>query len=302
MPRVPALILIHDAGLLFACVVCAQTPDIAGSKDHALISRHPGSHITFYAMKGKNDMPLVDQVLRELKKLTERLEGGSGIDYMFKDAYNRVASGYGIDLDRNAPGFSNNSDMAAQKEGIPKAQGFLAKPPVLPYIKWKRLAGSLVTDALEIERAWRKIKYSPQQPADPKKQFTASWYQNQANLRLDPESMRVLFERLAHSNYEAVKKYYFKDFDRWPLDAQLAIMSMSWSGPGLFKTFGTFSTLCNSEDFGLATNQCAIAGPGTVMERNRINKLLLQNAQVVVSEEKLGYYSKKTLYWFMVLL
>lgn len=37
--------------LPLALTLLAQTPDIPGSKDHPLISRYPGSHITFYAVK-----------------------------------------------------------------------------------------------------------------------------------------------------------------------------------------------------------------------------------------------------------
>ncbi len=104
-------------------------------------------------------MPLSNAVLAELKKLTVKFEGGHQIDYMFKDAYNRVGTAYGLDLDRNTVGYSPNNDIAAQNEGILKAQGYLARPVVLPWVKWKRRSsGAPVTDPEEIRKAWVTIK------------------------------------------------------------------------------------------------------------------------------------------------
>jgi len=230
-------------------------------------------------------MPLKPNVLIRLKILTEQLEDSSEIDYMFKDSFNRVATGYGCDLDKNDGGPSPNSDPNAPRDGIPKAQGRVA-----PWIKWKRRSTGLdVTDPDEIKQAWLTIKSLPEQPLEAKQQWSANWYKGKVDLVLNRDN---LFENLATMNYNTLTtgtpyRTYFHDFDSWPADAQLALLSISWSGPRVVLSRGdTFCRACVARNFQLAAEKCDIPwqGPGTVPDRNRINRLLFQNAQAEINE------------------
>jgi len=230
-------------------------------------------------------MPLQPNVRVRLKILTERFEGGSDIDYLFKDSFNRVATGYGCDLDKNASGPSPNNDPNAPRDGIPKAQGRAA-----PWIKWKRRSTGLdVTNPDEIKQAWLTIKSLPEQPLDAAQQWAAPWYKGKVDLMLNKDD---LFENLATMNYNTLTaatpyRTYFHDFDSWPADAQVALLSISWSGPGVVLARGdTFLRACAAWNFQLAAEKCDIPwkGPGTVPERNRTNRLLFLNAQAEINE------------------
>lgn len=102
-----------------------------------------------------------------------------------------------------------------------------------------------------------------------------------------------------------LKSHYFRDWDSFPADAQLGIMSMAWAvGPGFPTKFGNFKAAVLRGDWAGAAASCKIRdgldtpskaddNPG-IVPRNAHNKLCFLNAARVVSN---GIDDHELLYW-----
>jgi hypothetical protein len=83
---------------------------------------------------------------------------------------------------------------------------------------------------------------------------------------------------------EGFLKKTFADWDSWPADAQLGVLSMAWAmGAGFPAHFPAFSAACKNGDWNLAAANCHIndAGNPGVRPRNDENVTLFKNASVV---------------------
>lgn len=100
-----------------------------------------------------------------------------------------------------------------------------------------------------------------------------------------------------------VRTHYFKDFDSFPADAQLGIMSMAWAcGPGFPLKFGNFRNAVLKQDWDAAVATCKIRegtpgkadwNPG-IVPRNKLNRFLFANAARVKAN---GIDDNAVLYW-----
>lgn len=78
-----------------------------------------------------------------------------------------------------------------------------------------------------------------------------------------------------------LKTHAFTNFDQYPADAQLAIMSMAWAcGEGLGSIFINFKKSCLNQDWNTAADQCNIRTTNNagLIPRNKANRKLLLSA------------------------
>ena len=81
-----------------------------------------------------------------------------------------------------------------------------------------------------------------------------------------------------------LKKHHFPEWDAFPADAQLGIMSMAWAcGPGFPIKFGNFRRAVLAQDWEACVATCKIreAGNQGVVPRNAKNRFCFHNAQLV---------------------
>jgi GH24 family phage-related lysozyme (muramidase) len=105
------------------------------------------------------------------------------------------------------------------------------------------------------------------------------------DLRLTEASMDQLVATKLASN-ETFLKRTFPDFDAWPADAQLGVLSMAWAmGPGFPANWKTFTAAVKAGDWAKATANCKMneTGNAGLVPRNKANALLFSNAGVVAA-------------------
>ncbi|GAB3894262.1 lysozyme [Spirosoma agri] len=121
------------------------------------------------------------------------------------------------------------------------------------------------------------------------------------NLELSEDAINKLIQKRLQQNESFLKRQIpFQNFDNWPADAQLAILSMAWAmGPGNLHKWTLFAGGCKRMDFDTAAENCRMreAGNPGVIPRNKANKHLFQNAAAVLAGEADGFYQISTLYY-----
>jgi hypothetical protein len=121
------------------------------------------------------------------------------------------------------------------------------------------------------------------------------------NLELDDAAIdAVIAERLAKNESFLKRQPPFKEFESWPADGQLALLSMAWAmGPAGALNFHHFCASCATMDFKTAATQCKMNEQGNpgVIPRNKANCTLLSNAAAVIAGEKTKNYERSTLYY-----
>ncbi len=132
-------------------------------------------------------------------------------------------------------------------------------------------------------------------------------FENVAQMRISEETINQLVLQTVTS-YETTLKANtpeFADFDDWPADAQLGLLSMGWAmGPG-FATAGrwpSFRAACASQDWDQAAEQSHMDdthNPG-LRPRNTANFILFTNA-ARVADGSADDPSGETLYYPTVL-
>lgn len=93
----------------------------------------------------------------------------------------------------------------------------------------------------------------------------------------------------------------FLNFDSWPADAQMAVLSMAWAlGPAFGSNWPKFSKSCQNRDFNQAAEESRISTVGNpgVARRNDANFILLKNAAIVDGDKdkypgSILYYPRK---------
>jgi len=140
----------------------------------------------------------------------------------------------------------------------------------------------VAASAEQIAEEWRRIKSSPELA---KAGYRAS--EPLTQLMLDDAGIDALIAQRLAGNEAILNKYpSFREFDSWPADAQLGLLSMAWAlGPGGPAAFPHFAAACGNQDFTGAAANCAInenGNPG-VAPRNRANRTLFRNAAAVLT-------------------
>jgi GH24 family phage-related lysozyme (muramidase) len=135
---------------------------------------------------------------------------------------------------------------------------------------------------------WNKVNALP-------KAMHFNRYRDACSLRLDQAGVDNLL-RFRMQLFEGTLRHHFPDWDRFPSDAQLAIMAMAWAcGPGFPATFETFATFVRRRDWASAAKCAKIREEGNpgVHPRNLQVQLCLANAAAIDD----GDQGTAALYW-----
>jgi hypothetical protein len=114
----------------------------------------------------------------------------------------------------------------------------------------------------------------------------------------------LVLDRLTKNESFLKRQPWFINFDSWPADAQLGLLSMAWAmGPGGPGGFPNFRTACQRLDFNTATPECKMneAGNAGVAARNQANFTLFSNAAFVLAGAARAGLQPPTLYYPRVL-
>jgi hypothetical protein len=175
------------------------------------------------------------------RRFNEPLEGLT--DWMYLDVKGLVTTGMGNLID---------PVEAAQRLTWHTADGAVAAPDAVRH-EWSRIKNNLPLAHLGAQAA-RRV----------------------AALHLDEADIEALIlDRLDHDEAILKANPAFADFDDWPADAQLGLLSMGWAmGAGFGPRFPHFSTACAAGDFATAAQDCAISTAGNpgVARRNAANR------------------------------
>jgi hypothetical protein len=152
----------------------------------------------------------------------------------------------------------------------------------------------------QITQEWQALKSTPGLAT---KGFTACEPITQLELSDDAIDSIVL-ARLTQNESFLKRQQWFQNFDTWPADAQLGLLSMAWAmGPGGPGGFPHFRAACQSLDFNTAAAQCKMSEAGNpgLIPRNQANFTLFSNAAIVLAGEAQGGFQRATLYFPRVL-
>jgi GH24 family phage-related lysozyme (muramidase) len=168
----------------------------------------------------------------------------------------------------------------------------------LPF-RFKNSAGT-AADREQIAAEWQAIKSDPslgEQGAPACAPLTA--------LELSDEAIDALIAQRAAEDEKSLKRQaQFANFEAWPADAQLALLSMAWAlGPGGVAGFPKLSAACRALDFHTAAAECEISADGNagVVPRNAANRALFRNAAHVRAVEASAGPLHSTLFYPKVL-
>lgn len=107
-------------------------------------------------------------------------------------------------------------------------------------------------------------------------------FQAVTKLHLSPEGVaNVVMRRLVLNDTQIRAR--FSDYETWPADAQLGILSMAWAAGSSFH-FPRFEAACRALNFATASIECHMSdadNPG-LRPRNTANEALFENAANVI--------------------
>ena len=192
------------------------------------------------------------------------------VEYMYLDIKGLVTIGIGNLID---------IENAGDKKNLEKVMKALVTLPFV-YKKGQRDAGKPATKA-DIEAEWKVVK---SEKARAKQGYTAF----APITTLELQNIDALVFKTVHAMEQELKMDpAFQGFDRWPADAQLGLLSMSWAlGTTKLKAnWPNFKTACQKQDFDKILKHCEIRtsdNPG-VAKRNTANRRLFNNAAAVLA-------------------
>jgi hypothetical protein len=151
-----------------------------------------------------------------------------------------------------------------------------------PTNRLKRIPGQLASRD-EIKSEWDNIKNNPRRAL-----FMSRGHrlcESETDLELSSPDLMALFNAKSTSNERYLRRIFI-EFDSWPADAQLALMSMAWNlGPAFHGTWPRFTKACIARDFDAAAQNCQIPQS----DRNQPHETLFRNAARVVANPKVYY-------------
>ena len=147
----------------------------------------------------------------------------------------------------------------------------------LPFVDLNGVKAS----AAQISAEWRKLKGMPELAQKGHKACKAI-----TTLRLqDPDIDTLVRQRLAANEVGLVKT--FPEFQAWPADAQLGVLSMAWAmGSGFPAKWPRFKAACLAHNWLEAAADCRMkeAGNPGIVPRNDANQQLFRNAHEVTKQ------------------
>lgn len=153
---------------------------------------------------------------------------------------------------------------------------------VIP-MRWKATGGKATI--AEIRAEWQAVKSRQDMIGS-----RASAFGPLTKLEMSDKDIGQLVRRRLFQNEVDIKKLpAFYQWESWPAEAQMAVLSMAWAlGPnGLATKFPQFMMAAARADFMGMAAECDIStenNPG-VEPRNQANRRLLRNASLVVKRE-----------------
>ena len=152
----------------------------------------------------------------------------------------------------------------------------------------------------QIAAEWQTIKNNASLAT---KGYTAS--EPITRLELSDDAIdSLILSRLMQNESFLKRQQWFQNFDTWPADAQLGLLSMSWAmGPGGPGGFPSFRAACQKLDFNTAAAECRMneAGNPGLIPRNKANFTLFSNAAIVLQSGAQGSLQASNLYYPRVL-
>jgi len=116
------------------------------------------------------------------------------------------------------------------------------------------------------------------------------------SLRLSDEAIANLVRTKLEQNEAYLIKHHFPEFNDWPADAQLAVLSMAWAlGSNFPATWKILKAACIAKNWKLAALNCHIneVGNAGVKPRNEANvKLFNSAAELKAPEESIDAAEK----------
>jgi GH24 family phage-related lysozyme (muramidase) len=161
-------------------------------------------------------------------------------------------------------------------------------------------SGKAATRA-EIEAEWTLIKRDHTLAKKGHKACAPLTHLELSNTTIDA----LITTRLTQNESFLKRQKAFTDFEDWPADAQLGLLSMAWAmGPGFSVHWPKFSAACAAADFDAAADNCHMSETGNpgVRKRNLADKTLFSNGAAVLAGERDGFYTRATLYYPTLLM
>ncbi|MBD1909130.1 MULTISPECIES: hypothetical protein [unclassified Leptolyngbya] len=120
----------------------------------------------------------------------------------------------------------------------------------------------------------------------------ANAFRKLTRLRLSDDAIRSLVNDKLLAN-EAYLKRTFLDFDYWPADAQLGVLSMAWAmGAGFPSSWPRLRAACLNQDWNAVAANCRMNETGNpgVIPRNDANQTMFTNAAHIAEfGDRYGY-------------
>jgi len=137
-------------------------------------------------------------------------------------------------------------------------------------VRWRHADGSPAS-ADEVRAEWASMKHNVALAHQGAHAAHAV-----ARLHLeDADIDALIFARLERDEAILKANAAFADFDQWPADAQLGLLSMAWAmGSGFGRGFPHFSQACAARDFATAAADCqmVVTGNPGLIRRNAANR------------------------------
>ena len=153
------------------------------------------------------------------------------------------------------------------------------------HLPWQMPDGSLASGD-EVRAQWRKVKTAKDIARlggnHPKQRALTT-------IRLGQHAVDVLIRNKLYQDREQLTKRV-PGYVEWPASAQLALHSMAWAlGPAfLDKGWPKFKRAALACDFVTMAAECELGPPhGTIIERNRRNRLLFEHAATATDPDEI---------------
>jgi GH24 family phage-related lysozyme (muramidase) len=207
-----------------------------------------------------------DSVRRYWLEFNTPLEGH--VYHMYLDSEGRVSAGVG-----------NLIDATKAPKSPPSPVERASSLGLANQFQWTRTDGNAAGPQL-VANDWDAVKLRLDLARSGHRAFEAL-----TQLRLtDDEIERMMFVKVDQMEATLKSRNEFADFDAWPADAQLGLLSMSWGmGPGF--TLPTFQEYASQGKWADAATECRFqCDEGTIKVRNIVDAQCFRNAGRVAAE------------------
>lgn len=160
---------------------------------------------------------------------------------------------------------------------VTTAVGVLVDPIGMVYgLPFQNVSEGRPATANELAEDWSRVKLRQDL-----KLKGGMAYKDVARLRLTKDGVEHVTLKKA-DQFELQLRSRFPEWDTWPADAQMAVMSLTWACGAAFR-FPKLAEHLKAQDWAAASTECDIAKDhGTIKQRNEWQRLCFGNAATVV--------------------